>query len=101
GLKVTSQVIFCTNLWYCDWAAGGLANPALLPPVVAHFLSFSGAVGPLSVAATAVFDGGLFGDFAELDVDMSVTVGAATFMISTVLLPDMLGGLGVSMSFKF
>ena len=101
GLQVTSRVIFCTNLWYCDWAAGRLANPALLPPVVAHYLSFTGTVGPMSVAATAVFDGGLFGDFAELDVDMSVTVGAATFVVSTVLLTDMLGGLGISMSFKF
>ncbi len=101
GLSVTSNVVFCTNLWYCNWAVGGLANPALLPPVVSHSLSFSGTVGPMSIAATAIFDGGLFGQFSELDVDLSATVGAATFTSSTILLVDQLAGQAFSLSFKF
>jgi hypothetical protein len=81
----------------CWW----VGNPALLPPVVSHVLSFTGTVGPLSIAATAIFDGGILGEFAELDVDMSVTVGAATFTSSTVLLVDQLAGQAISLSFKF
>jgi hypothetical protein len=94
GLSVTSNILFCSNVWYCIFAGG-------LPPVVAHVLSFTGTVGPLSIAATAIFDGGIFGQFAELDVDMSVTVGAATFTSSTVLLVDKLAGQAISLSFKF
>jgi hypothetical protein len=94
GLTVTSNILFCSNVWYCAFAGG-------LPPVVAHVLSFTGTVGPLSIAATAIFDGGIFGQFAELDVDMSVTVGAATFTSSTVLLVDRLAGQAISLSFKF
>lgn len=94
GLSVTSNILFCSNVWYCTFAGG-------LPPVVAHVLSFTGTVGPLSIAATAIFDGGIFGQFAELDVDMSVTVGAATFTSSTVLLVDQLAGQAISLSFKF
>jgi hypothetical protein len=101
GLSVTSNILFCSNVWYCNWAVGGLANPALLPPVVSHVLSFTGTVGPLSIAATAILDGGILGEFAELDVDMSVTVGAATFASSTVLLVDRLAGQAISLSFKF
>jgi hypothetical protein len=101
GLTVTSNILFCSNVWYCDFAVGGLANPALLPPVVSHVLSFTGTVGPLSIAATAILDGGILGEFAELDVDMSVTVGAATFASSTVLLVDRLAGQAISLSFKF
>jgi hypothetical protein len=93
GLSVTSNVLFCSNVWYCTFA--------MLPPVVAHVLSFTGTVGPLSIAATAIFDGGILGEFAELDVDMSVTVGAATFTSSTVLLVDQLAGQAISLSFKF
>jgi hypothetical protein len=101
GLTVTSNVVFCSNLWYCDFAVGGLFDGLFLPPVVSHVLSFTGTVGPLSIAATAIFDRGIFGEFAELDVDMSVTVGAATFTSSTVLLKDLLAGQAISLSFKF
>jgi hypothetical protein len=101
GLSVTSNILFCSNVWYCDFAVGGLFDGFFLPPVVSHVLSFTGTVGPLSIAATAILDGGILGEFAELDVDMSVTVGAATFTSSTVLLVDQLAGQAISLSFKF
>jgi hypothetical protein len=45
---------------------------------------------------------GSLGHFAELDVDMSVTVGAATFTSSTVLLVDQLARWqAISLSIKF
>jgi hypothetical protein len=58
-------------------------------------------VGPLNVAASAIFSGGFFGEFAELDVDLSVTVGAMTFTSSTILLTDVLGGQAFSLLVKF
>jgi hypothetical protein len=101
GLSVTSNILFCSNVWYCDFAVGGLSDGFFLPPVVSHVLSLTGTVGPLSIAATAILEGGILGEFAELDVDMSVTVGAATFASSTVLLVDRLAGQAISLSFKF
>lgn len=93
GLSVTSDVVFCTNPVYCG-ATG-------LPPVVEHDLAFTGTVGPMSIAALVIFDGGLLGNFAELDVDMSFSAGPVSVVISTVLLTDQLGGAGISLSTKF
>jgi hypothetical protein len=93
GLSVTSDVVFCTNPVYC-----GVTG---LPPVVEHDLSFSGTVGPVSLSALVIFDGGLLGDFAELDVDMSFSADPVTVVLSTVLLADQLGGAGISLSTKF
>jgi hypothetical protein len=101
GLQVTSDVVFCTNVVYCDWAVGGFANPALLPPVVGHNLSFSGTVGPVSLSALVVFDGGLLGQFAELDVDVGFTFEPVTVTFSSVILTDQVGGIAVSLSTKF
>jgi len=99
GLKVTSNVTFCSNPILCSGPNAHI--PAALPPVLSHTLSFSGAVGPLSVAASAIFSGGLFGDFAELDVDLSFTVGAMSFTSSTIILTDVLGGQAFSLLVKF
>jgi hypothetical protein len=93
GLQVTSDIVFCTNPVYCSLTG--------VPPVSEHNLSFTGTVGPMSIAALVTFDGGLLGDFAELDVDMSLSAGPVTVMISTVLLVDQLGGAGISISTKF
>jgi hypothetical protein len=93
GLQVTSDIVFCTNPVYCLFG--------VVPPVIAHYLSFTGTVGPMSIAAVATFDSGIFGDFAELDVDMSFSAGPVTVMVSTVLLVDQLGGAGISLSTKF
>lgn len=99
GLTVTSDILFCTNLIYC--AAPNALQPGFLPPVLEHDLSFTGTVGPMSIAALAIFDGGIFGDFAELDVDMSFSTGPVTVVFSTVLLVDQLGGAAISLSTKF
>ncbi len=98
GLQVTSDIVFCTNPVYCSPALGG--GPAI-PPVIAHYLSFTGTVGPMSIAALVTFDGGILGNFAELDVDMSFSAGPVTVVVSTVLLTDVLGGAGISLSTKF
>jgi hypothetical protein len=100
GLQVTSNITFCSNPWVC-FLKPNVHQPFLLPPVVRHVLSFTGTVGALSVAASARFEGGIFGNFAELDVDMAFSVGAASFTISTVLLVDMLGGFGFNWTSKF
>jgi hypothetical protein len=106
GLRVTSNVTFCSNPVLCGRTRPGPSGPNVyipfdLPPVLSHTLSFTGAVGPLNVAASAIFSGGLFGEFAELDVDLSVTVGAMTFTSSTILLTDVLGGQAFSLLVKF
>jgi hypothetical protein len=106
GLRVTSNVTFCSNPVLCGRTRPGPSGPNVyipfdLPAVLSHTLSFTGAVGPLNVAASAIFSGGLFGEFAELDVDLSVTVGAMTFTSSTILLTDVLGGQAFSLLVKF
>jgi hypothetical protein len=106
GLRVTSNVTFCSNPVLCGKTRAGASGPNVyipfdLPAVLSHTLSFTGAVGPLNVAASAIFSRGFFGEFAELDVDLSVTVGAMTFKSSTILLKDVLGGQAFSLLVKF
>lgn len=93
GLSVTSDVVFCTNPVYCGFGA--------VPPVIAHYLSFSGTVGPVSLSTVVTFDGGLLGDFAELDVDVGFAFEPVAVTFSAVILTDQLGGVAVSMSTKF
>lgn len=93
GLSVTSDVVFCTNPVYCGFGA--------VPPVIAHNLSFSGTVGPVSVAALVTFDGGILGEFAELDVDVGFAFEPVAVTFSAVILADQVGGIAVSMSTKF
>ncbi len=97
GLTVTSDIVFCTNPVYCGPLGGG----PTLPPVIEHDLSISGTVGPVSLAATIVFDGGLLGDFAELDVDMGFAFEPVSIQFSAVILTDLLGGIAFSMNTKF
>jgi hypothetical protein len=98
GLTVTSDITFCTNPVYCTFALGGGPN---IPPVIEHDLSISGTVGPVSVAAKIVFDGGILGKFAELDVDMGFAFEPVSITFSAVILTDMLGGIAFSMNTKF
>jgi len=98
GLTVTSDIVFCTNPVYCTAALGGGPD---IPPVIEHDLSFSGTVGPVSLAATVIFDGGLLGEFAELDVDMGFAFEPVSVTLSAVILTDMLGGIAFSMNTKF
>jgi hypothetical protein len=93
GLTVTSDIVFCTNPVYCGFGA--------IPPVIEHDLIFSGTVGPVSVAAKIVFDGGLLGNFAELDVDMGFAFEPVSITFSAVILTDVLGGIAFSMNTKF
>jgi hypothetical protein len=97
GLTVTSDIVFCTNPVYC----GPLGGPPIIPPVIQHDLIFSGTVGPVSVAAKIVFDGGLLGDFAELDVDMGFAFEPVSITFSAVILTNLLGGIAFSMNTKF
>jgi hypothetical protein len=97
GLTVTSDIVFCTNPVYCGPLGGG----PTIPPVIEHDLIFSGTVGPVSVAAKIVFDGGLLGDFAELDVDMGFAFEPVSITFSAVILTDLLGGVAFSMNTKF
>jgi hypothetical protein len=69
--------------------------------VIEHDLIFSGTVGPVSVAAKIVFDGGLLGNFAELDVDMGFAFEPVSITFSAVILTDLLGGIAFSMNTKF
>jgi hypothetical protein len=98
GLTVTSDIVFCTNPVYCRAALGGGPD---IPPVIEHDLSFSGTVGPVSVAAKIVFDGGLLGDFAELDVDMGFAFEPVSITFSAVILTNVVGGIAFSMNTKF
>jgi hypothetical protein len=93
GLTVTSDIVFCTNPVYCGFGA--------IPPVIEHDLSISGTVGPVSVAAKIVFNGGLLGNFAELDVDMGFAFEPVSITFSAVILTDLLGGIAFSMNTKF
>jgi hypothetical protein len=93
GLTVTSDIVFCTNPVYCGFG--------IIPPVIEHDLIFSGTVGPVSVAAKIVFDGGLLGNFAELDVDMGFAFEPVSITFSAVILTDVLGGIAFSMNTKF
>jgi hypothetical protein len=93
GLTVTSDIVFCTNPVYCGFGS--------IPPVIEHDLIFSGTVGPVSVAAKIVFDGGLLGDFAELDVDMGFAFEPVSIKFSAVILTNLLGGVAFSMNTKF
>jgi hypothetical protein len=93
GLTVTSDIVFCTNPVYCGFG--------IIPPVIEHDLIFSGTVGPVSVAAKIVFDGGLLGNFAELDVDMGFAFEPVSITFSAVILTDLLGGIAFSMNTKF
>jgi hypothetical protein len=97
GLTVTSDIVFCTNPVYCGPLGGG----PTIPPVIEHDLIFSGTVGPVSVAAKIVFDGGLLGDFAELDVDMGFAFEPVSITFSAVILTNVLGGIAFSMNTKF
>jgi hypothetical protein len=69
--------------------------------VIEHDLIFSGTVGPVSVAAKIVFDGGLLGDFAELDVDMGFAFEPVSITFSAVILTNVVGGIAFSMNTKF
>ncbi|MFN4218352.1 MAG: hypothetical protein ACK4HB_03620 [Candidatus Bipolaricaulia bacterium] len=93
GLQVTSDAVFCTDPVYCLFG--------IVPPVIAHYLSVSGTVGPASVAAVVTFDGGLLGEFAELDVDVGFAFEPVAVTLSAVILTDQLGGVAVSLSTKF
>ncbi len=93
GLSVTSDVVFCTNPVYCGNTG--------LPPVIAHYLSFSGTVGPVSLSTVVTFDGGLLGNFAELDVDVGFAFEPVAVTFSAVILTEQLGGVAVSLSTKF
>ena len=97
GLTVTSEITFCTNVVYCT----PLGSGPTIPPVIEHDLIFSGTVGPVSVAAKIVFDGGLLGNFAELDVDMGFAFEPVSITFSAVILTDVLGGIAFSMNTKF
>ncbi len=102
GVKLTSNITFCATQPICN-AAGTAPNvhtPALTT-VVSHRVSLAGSVGPLNVAAMVLWIGGVFAEFRELDVDLSFTVGPVTFVSSTILLTDVLGGQAFSMTFKF
>jgi hypothetical protein len=55
----------------------------------------------VSVAAKIVFDGGLLGDFAELDVDMGFAFEPVSITFSAVILTNLLGGIAFSMNTKF
>jgi hypothetical protein len=98
GLTVTSDITFCTNPVYCTTALGGGPN---IPPVIEHDLIFSGTVGPVSLAAKIVFNGGLLGNFARLDVDMGFAFEPVSITFSAVILTDVLGGIAFSMNTKF
>jgi hypothetical protein len=98
GLTVTSDITFCTNPVYCTSALGGGPD---IPPVIEHDLIFSGTVGPVSVAAKIVFDGGLLGNFAELDVDMGFAFEPVSITFSAVILTNVVGGIAFSMNTKF
>jgi hypothetical protein len=93
GLTVTSDILFCTNPVYCGFGT--------IPPVIEHDLSLSGTVGPVSLAAKIIFDGGLLGNFAELDVDMGFAFEPVSITFSAVILTDLLGGVAFSMNTKF
>jgi hypothetical protein len=93
GLTVTSDITFCTNPVYCGFG--------IVPPVIEHDLSLSGTVGPVSLAAKIIFDGGLLGNFAELDVDMGFAFEPVSITFSAVILTDLLGGVAFSMNTKF
>jgi hypothetical protein len=93
GLTVTSDILFCTNPVYCGFGT--------VPPVIEHDLSLSGTVGPVSLAAKIIFDGGLLGNFAELDVDMGFAFEPVSITFSAVILTDLLGGVAFSMNTKF
>jgi len=95
GMQVMSDITFCTDPVYCQVWGGGL------PPVLAHYLGFSGTVGPVSIAAVATFDGGLLGEWTELDVDIGFAFEPVAVTFSTVILTDQLGGIAVSLSTKF
>jgi hypothetical protein len=98
GLTVTSDIVFCTNPVYCRAALGDGPD---IPPVIEHDLIFSGTVGPVSVAAKIVFDGGLLGNFAELDVDMGFAFEPVSITFSAVILTNVVGGIAFSMNTKF
>ncbi len=98
GLQVTSDITFCTDPVYCLAAWGGGPN---IPPVIAHYLSISGTVGPVSVAALLIFNGGILGEFAEFDVEIGFAFEPVAVTFSAILLADMLGGIAVSMNTKF
>ncbi|MCS7197522.1 MAG: hypothetical protein NZ930_02390 [Candidatus Bipolaricaulota bacterium] len=98
GLKVTSDITFCTDPVYCSPLWGG--GP-LIPPVVEHRLSLTGAVGPVSIATLVIFDGGLLGTFKELDVEIGFAFEPVAVTFSAVILADIVGGIGVSLSTKF
>jgi hypothetical protein len=89
GVQVTSFIELCIDPFACA------------APVVFHILSFTGTVGPVSIAATATFLGGVFGTFNELDVDLSFSAGNMDFISSTILLTDRLGGQRFSLGIKF
>jgi hypothetical protein len=93
GLTVTSDIVFCTNPVYCGFG--------VIPPVIEHDLIFSGTVGPVSLAAKIVFNGGLLGNFAEFDVDMGFAFEPVSITFSAVILTDLLGGIAFSMNTKF
>lgn len=97
GLKVTSDIVFCTDTVFCGPVGGG----PIIPPVIGHYLGISGTVGPVSVAALLVFSGGILGEFAEFDVDIGFAFEPVAVTFSAVILADMLGGIAVSMNTKF
>jgi hypothetical protein len=98
GLTVTSDIVFCTNPVYCLASLGGGPN---IPPVVAHYLSFTGTVGPVSLATKLTFDGGILGQFAQMDVEMGFAFEPVSVTFSIVILSDVLGGVAFSMNTKF
>ena len=97
GLKVTSDIVFCTNPVYCGPLGGG----PVLPPVLAHYLSLSGTVGPVSLATKLTFTGGILGNFTQFDVEMGFAFEPVSIKFAAVLLTDVLGVIAFSMDTKF
>lgn len=102
GVKLTSDMAFCATQPLCN-ATGTAPNvhSAALSTVISHKVSLSATVGAMNVAAMILWTGGVFATFSELDVDLSFTAGQVTFVSSTVILTDVLGGQGFSMTFRF
>ncbi|MCI2429870.1 hypothetical protein LM602_03690 [Candidatus Acetothermia bacterium] len=100
GVKVTSDMTFCATLPLCGPTAPNVHTPGL-STVVSHKISLAGTVGPLNVAANVLWAGGVFAVFRQFDVDLSFTVGPVTFVSSTIILTDVLGGQAFSLTVKF
>lgn len=100
GVKLTSDITFCSSRPICGTTAPNVHTPAL-PTVVSHRLSMAATVGPLNVSAMVLWANGIFADFIELDVDLAFTVGPVTFTSATIIRTDVLGGQAFSLTVKF